>query len=508
MTKTKILDNPTYRISIFSIISFLFLLLYTHASSPLTNYFGADYDMFVMGGEFLKRGELYTGNFDHKGPYLFAINALGLFISSGKWGIFILEVISFTISIELLYRISAVYTSSKKIFKLGLVVFLFILGLFVLEDANSSEFWSLNLVLWPLLLISKYITQNGTTHPAKYAFIYGICFGIIAFIRLNNTAIICGIITGLAYLLIIRKQYKSLFNNAIACLLGIITAIMPACLYFMVKGSFEEMIDCTFTFNFMYMGHDKSPEVINYIKTILPCIILSVAGYKYDKYEKKNSMPFIISMCIFSILSIGGRFYPHYFTLLTPLIFLSIIIYPLSNKPLKRKILELGTITILAIIPYMGKRPVRNSAREFIFPLRIIANKDFQEAYGGNSNYLTIQKIFEDIPESSRDSIYQYELPYYFYAMTYRAGHMPVGRYPSMQENYNEIWGNSKKNDIVEQFTKAKPHYIISGKDLNDKKCVIKDYINTYTCIDTIYNNKNNNKIFLYKRNDINQTKP
>lgn len=283
---------------------------------------------------------------------------------------------------------------------------------------------------------------------------------------------------------------------------------MPACLYFMVKGSFEEMIDCTFTFNFMYMGHDKSPEVINYIKTILPCIILSVAGYKYDKYEKKNSMPFIISMCIFSILSIGGRFYPHYFTLLTPLIFLSIIIYPLSNKPLKRKILELGTITILAIIPYMGKRPVRNSAREFIFPLRIIANKDFQEAYGGNSNYLTIQKIFEDIPESSRDSIYQYELPYYFYAMTYRAGYMPVGRYPSMQENYNEIWGNSKKNDIVEQFTKAKPHYIISGKDLNDKKCVIKDYINTYTCIDTIYNNKNNNKIFLYKRNDINQTKP
>lgn len=182
MTKTKILNNPTYRILIFSIISFLFLFLYTQASSPLTNYFGADYDMFVMGGEFLKRGELYTGNFDHKGPYLFAINALGLLISSGKWGIFILEVISFTISIELLYRISAVYTSSKKIFLLGLVVFLFILGLFVLEDANSSEFWSLNLVLWPLLLISKYITQNGTTHPAKYAFIYGICFGIIAFI--------------------------------------------------------------------------------------------------------------------------------------------------------------------------------------------------------------------------------------------------------------------------------------------------------------------------------------
>ena len=66
---------------------------------------------FLFFGKAITLGkDAYRDYFDHKGPILFYINALGYFLTKSKVGIFILQCISLSISSIFMYKTARFFT--------------------------------------------------------------------------------------------------------------------------------------------------------------------------------------------------------------------------------------------------------------------------------------------------------------------------------------------------------------------------------------------------------------
>ena len=83
-----------------------FLLLLSASTSPLyKDLCDGDSSIFIFFGKAITLGkDAYRDYFDHKGPILFYINALGYFLTKSKVGIFILQCISLSISSIFMYK--------------------------------------------------------------------------------------------------------------------------------------------------------------------------------------------------------------------------------------------------------------------------------------------------------------------------------------------------------------------------------------------------------------------
>lgn len=88
----KRLINICIRLFIWSTISFCFLLLFSYSTSPVYSIsWGHDSAVFQIIGKGWLDGYIpYRDLFDHKGPLLFLINAVGYMVG-GKNGLFVLQ---------------------------------------------------------------------------------------------------------------------------------------------------------------------------------------------------------------------------------------------------------------------------------------------------------------------------------------------------------------------------------------------------------------------------------
>ena len=112
---SKILNNiKKYKEYAFLFIVVFILCLLTLYSSPL--YKGLpdiDSSVFqVMGKGMLEHKIIYRDLFDHKGPIVYIINAMGFFINN-KYGLFIIEFIIFYIGTIFVYKTSRIVLSKK-----------------------------------------------------------------------------------------------------------------------------------------------------------------------------------------------------------------------------------------------------------------------------------------------------------------------------------------------------------------------------------------------------------
>ena len=101
-----------------------------------------------------------------------------------------------------------------------------------IEGGNLTEEWSLPLLFLSMYLALDFIVEEKELHKPVYGFIYGVCFGIIALIRITNTVMICAAVLTITIYLIINKQWRNLLWNAVAFLLGVGAAFIPPLIYF------------------------------------------------------------------------------------------------------------------------------------------------------------------------------------------------------------------------------------------------------------------------------------
>lgn len=326
--------------------------------SPLFCLDGLDSALYRIVGECWLRGSLpYTEVFDNKGPYLYLIQAVGAWLGGGRWGIFLLLVINFTVILELIWRITGLILN--KIGARLVVVAGFMLHfLLMLEQGNITEDWSTALILLALYMAMRRLAAPDNLQVGREVWVYGLCFGVVTLMRPTNSIVFAAIVLGFSGLLLYRKQFKALGIASLRFIAGAVATIAPMAVYFYCHDALDEAIHCVFTHNFFHLSGWSSLEAYNQENIailMLPCLIPVIVAPIYDRIYKFNySLIFVPAILIFVLIHYDQPDYAHYYALMSPLISVAIAM----TIKLRKYLLSIVCVILLLTPCYLKRDEV------------------------------------------------------------------------------------------------------------------------------------------------------
>ncbi len=239
------------------------LVLLIHGSLAVNHVLGIDEGVALYTGrKILEGGSPYVDSWDHKGPILYLLNALGLSLSSNAlWGPGLLEG-------ALLALALAVLSHQLKQFWPPFIVYSSILAFLgsyylFLESLNLTESWTLSFQIFAYLLIflesnhSPSIDSKRDRRKTRRVYVLlGLAFSLIFYTRPNNaTGIFLASIT-LSLVLhkaIIFYVWKVFSFTFIAISIAIYS-------YLSIVGSFNLFLEQFFIYNLDYSSAGSIAE--------------------------------------------------------------------------------------------------------------------------------------------------------------------------------------------------------------------------------------------------------
>lgn len=383
-----------------ALYALILLLWYSFTTSPLYNRIGFDSEIFKVIGIGILEGKVpYRDLFDHKGPVIFFINALGQLIAPGRTGLFLLQTVSFSCAFALMYKISRLFSSVKKSVAVVLLIGLFMTAFGV--GGNQAEEWELPWQLLAVYLALKYLLgfEKNPIHPPVYTLIYGICFGIVSFTRLNDGALIAGMMIGFAAFLILKKQQKQLPLNIALFLLGWALTAVPILLYFGLNGALSEFFYGSYTHNFLYAA-DKYSLKNALIRIAQLAVPFAVLFFDVIRYRRTERIP-VVTGLVSAALTMGGGLHWYYYWTVIPLLLLDFnIIFSVPKKSLA------VLLTLLLFVPFSAWLIRGNAGRlvcfiDFSAPQLQVKNE--------NAFFVSVMDdMAEIIPEADRPKIWSF----------------------------------------------------------------------------------------------------
>ena len=385
----KELLNSRYAFLTFPLIAFIFLLIYSPSTSPLYLYEGFDSCTFKTIGLGILDGKMpFTDLFDHKGPILFWLNALGLSIIPGRIGLFLLETIFFSVTLFFTYKAAALYTDKGKAFTAMLLTL--IPAADFITEGNQCEEYMLPFIACSIYLALRYTTGRIKHHPLKYSLFYGLSCGIIFFIRPNDAVSHSGaIMAGIFLIQLHRKEYRTAIANAIVFILGFIAITISVTAYFYAKGSLYDMLHGTILYNMQYASDSGLNEGSIGI-LVIPIIIYGGSIFLSRKDDKSSWFIFIPNL-ILTLILIGKRDYYHY---LLPVLPMTCVFLTRCLAGGYRK--TAATVCILFAI---------FSFRQHLMLIRCINNHDKMSYM-----YQQTRLLIENVPDTARNNIWNHNL--------------------------------------------------------------------------------------------------
>lgn len=444
-------------------LCFLFaMLVFSHFTSPLyPNYYGWDSAIFSLVGKGILTGKkLYSDLFDHKGPLIFWINALGN-LMGGRAGVFLLQLTSGWIGITFLYFCGKILRGKEDFCKwqISFVVFFLAMCVFVrsCEGGNLTEEYSFPIISCALYFFVKFAagTQDSSSlcphrHPPFFAFIYGVCFALLSLLRLNNAVTIGAGVFAIVIYLLYKKEYSNLLYNVFAGFAGLALILLPTGLFFWQQGSFSQMLHAAFLHNFVIAGNTGRIAVtekpFEFFVLYFP-MLLSAGVLLFDVISKKEiCFPDCLlgSILIFNLIClwVANRF-PHYFTLFVPVYILFLFRY-ISFKP--RSPFVFLVVLCAALNLYTA---TENSW------------KAFKEVHvQGNYRHYVVSRDMGQIPENERDSVIGFEVQ----ASDYLSGDIiPCYKYYTLQETW-AISSPHILDEFIDYVDEEEPLWLLTTK--------------------------------------------
>lgn len=256
------------QIAIFVVVSSVFVLVFSQSTSPLyKNYYayggahdsGDSLQFLTIGKEWSNGKVPYRDNFDHKGPFIFLIDALGFLIGGGtRYGICLFQIIALTITLFYIYKIGNLVSKDKSVGYLSIIATLIFYSLSYVVG-NSVQEYNLPFIAISVYFIVAYLgdykKDKNSSHDPKKALFYGIAIGICFCTLITNAILICVGVLAIAIKLIAEKRYKNLWKNIKYGIVGFLAILLPFSLYFAANDCFGDFIYSTLLFNFQYTGN-------------------------------------------------------------------------------------------------------------------------------------------------------------------------------------------------------------------------------------------------------------
>ncbi len=299
--------------ALLGLIVLISLLMFSPLNTPVLQ---RDEGVFVYIGKGILRGEIpYRDMWDHKGPLIYYINALGLWISqSSLWGIWLVEALMLACSLVLLYLLlRRTLGLSPALF--GILAWL--AGFMLVLGGNIVEEYA----ILPAVL-SVYLVMFRPRFAAAYA---GALAGVLFMLRPNEIA---APVLALAFLLVDparARDWQPVWRSLLQFMFAF--ALVPALFvaYFARNGALGDFFNGVFLFNLYYVSDGSSPlpallAGLGYL--ILPVVfsVASIAAVIVRRKavlsgEQKQLFSFATVLLVLTLpLSVlSGRVYRHYY---------------------------------------------------------------------------------------------------------------------------------------------------------------------------------------------------
>ncbi len=477
---------------IFAGISAVYLLLFSAYTSPLFSDF-VEYDsaIFMMVAKSVLSGKrLFIDIFDHKGPVFFLFEIIGM--AGGRTGLYLLQTVFLWADLWLIDRMTGVFLDetaggrpgascgtgrSTRMVVIGLTL-LFLA--YPLSNGNLTEEYSLPFILLSLYLFVKDILT--TEEPRlRHSYVYGICLGILMFIRLNNAVTICAMILFWMIVLVGERKWKLLLSHLGIGFLGVASVSIPVFLYFWGAGSLREMIYATFLFNFRYGSEGGFLYRLDSLNTWAHLIILYsplvlallVFGSRIRSRRLKTALILVVVLNMITMLF--GQGYNHYFTIMVPLeaLMCAAFLSGLREKEHNEKVVRSRVVSLAVRVGFAGV-----TAGYAVLAARIIVLnvKDYYVDDAFRTKYETVQDCLSDIPEEERGSVLGYSVPAEYYLF---GDLVPCYRYAILQENWGSVDAKITE-DMLQFLSEGKARWIVTlpnGYDSREVAAILeRDY--------------------------------
>ncbi len=440
-----------------ALLSLGFSLVFCYTSSPLSTYAGYDSAVFRLIGQGMTRGLLpYKDLFDHKGPILYFIQYFGQILNYGREGIFVIEWLNTFFCLLLIAQIFSVYQIRTPFMTLtGIGVFLW-LASFQYEGGNLTEEYSLVPLFISILLFSDFCNKQTDTgdasHCKYYSLIYGLCFGWIAFIRINNAILICVIMFLVCLNELIHKRNRRFFENILFFLLGAGIVALPVFLYLKINNIIGEMISSYFLFNFLYSSDTGMIEHLRKtLSTPIPLFLFIIPFTAAFLLKVRNWMErlFLILGSFLTLISLSmGYNHLHYYILSIPFVVLSIAVFfrgVSSVKGFTRPQIFIAAVFLIILLFQPESQLEINKAKYYFLKETGTEEREFAK------------DIHQWIPKSERNSVYGYNIWVDFYLNT---NLFPCNRYFYDQNRLISI-NPSINDELVEFFEQTPPKWMV-----------------------------------------------
>lgn len=230
---------------------FLFVLsaLVLDLGNPSFDKPARDGGFFLYAGSQILDGKIpYQDFWDSKGPAIFYINALGLWLGGGsRWGVWAVEFVCIFGTLWLLYRaLSKRWGAGAALFGVTMAG----LGLrLALGFGNYTEEYALLFNAAGLYLFLS--IEEADRNYWKYFWI-GALFGVSFTFRANNVGGLFAILGAVFLYYVFKRNFVEALKTVLATLAGLALPLLLWTLYFALLGGVRDMIDASIIFNFSY----------------------------------------------------------------------------------------------------------------------------------------------------------------------------------------------------------------------------------------------------------------
>lgn len=329
------LNESKFKLNLTIFAYVAFMMLFFAASSPLIGTIYYDQSVFRTMGRAMVEGKImYKDVFDHKGLYLYFINALAVILTPNSFtGLFVIECVFMFLCARIVYAILSKYADWKISF-IGMQIFLvFAFMRDTFSFGNLTETYGLLPQIFSIYILLK----DDNKFSCLHMFLQGLSGGIIMLFRLNLIMMWGGIAIIAGYEMLRQKKFGRLAGNVIAGFSGLAVGIAPAVIYAVINDSVRDTIFGMLTYNMLYVGNNDSgiifpaeilmrlihlinPMIMGKNCFILVCVIAMSCFLIVRKYKEFSQKKYYFAMLFMSAVSmaLSGRNYGHYYEYAVP----------------------------------------------------------------------------------------------------------------------------------------------------------------------------------------------